>query len=69
MARDEPTAESGAEVCSPCRGTGRLISGAGGQPHQVTCPWCQGTGVRKPGIDAQQAPAEGGAPASAASGE
>ncbi len=44
----------------PCRGTGRLISGLGGTPHEVTCPWCRGTGERIPGIDAQQAPAEGG---------
>jgi hypothetical protein len=41
-----------------CRGTGRLTSGLGGEPHQVTCPWCRGTGVRIPGIDAQEHPAE-----------
>ncbi|HWE08737.1 MAG TPA: hypothetical protein VG325_05260 [Solirubrobacteraceae bacterium] len=60
MADDQPSAEAGAQPCTACRGTGRLISGLGGEPHQVTCPWCQGTGVRIPGIDAQQAPAEGG---------
>ena len=43
----------------PCRGTGRLTSGLGGEPHEVQCPWCQGSGRRVPGIDAQQAPAEG----------
>jgi DnaJ-class molecular chaperone len=46
-------------VCTPCRGTGRLKSGLGGQPHPVTCPWCGGSGRFEPGRDAQQAPAEG----------
>jgi DnaJ-class molecular chaperone len=32
--------------CSPCRGTGSVISGEGGSPHKVTCPWCGGTGER-----------------------
>jgi DnaJ-class molecular chaperone len=50
------------DMCMPCRGTGKLISGLGGEPHEVTCPWCQGTGKRIPGIDAQQSPAEAGAP-------
>ncbi len=49
------------DVCTPCRGTGRLISGLGGTPHEVTCPWCRGTGERVPGIDAQESPAESGA--------
>ena len=62
MADDQQSAGAGAQTCTPCRGTGRLISGLGGTPHQVTCPWCRGTGVRIPGIDAQEAPAEGGAP-------
>lgn len=44
-----------------CRGTGKVISGLGGEPHEVTCPWCQGSGERIPGIDAQEHPAEGGA--------
>jgi hypothetical protein len=48
--------------CTPCRGIGRLISGLGGTPHEVVCPWCRGTGKRIPGIDAQESPAEGGAP-------
>jgi DnaJ-class molecular chaperone len=60
MADDQQSAEAGGQTCTPCRGTGRLISGLGGEPHQVTCPWCRGTGVRIPGIDAQQSPAEGG---------
>jgi DnaJ-class molecular chaperone len=32
------------EVCPPCRGTGRVISNLGGEPHAVECPWCHGTG-------------------------
>ena len=48
--------------CLACRGTGRLTSGLGGTPHEVSCPWCEGTGSRIPGIDAQEHPAESGAP-------
>ena len=59
MADDDQTATTPAP-CSPCRGTGKLISGLGGTPHEVTCPWCQGTGKQIPGVDAQEAPAEGG---------
>ena len=55
--------EARSTVCSPCRGTGKLISGLGGTPHEVTCPWCRGTGEFIPGADAQQAPAEGEPPA------
>ena len=32
--------------CSPCRGTGSVLSSQGGSPHPVTCPWCEGTGER-----------------------
>ncbi|HET9093549.1 MAG TPA: hypothetical protein VFN36_00570 [Solirubrobacteraceae bacterium] len=39
--------------CTPCRGTGTLISGKGGTPHAVTCPWCGGDGRFHPGRDAQ----------------
>jgi DnaJ-class molecular chaperone len=39
--------------CTPCRGTGKVISSLGGDPHEVTCPWCDGTGVFVPGRDAQ----------------
>jgi DnaJ-class molecular chaperone len=46
--------------CTPCRGTGKLSSSLGGTPHEVTCPWCGGTGVFRPGHDAQQSPAESG---------
>jgi hypothetical protein len=39
----------------PCRGTGQVISSLGGEPSKVTCPWCQGGGVRTAGVDAQAA--------------
>jgi DnaJ-class molecular chaperone len=54
MAKSEPE-------CMPCRGTGQVISNLGGEPGKVTCPWCQGSGVRTSGIDAQAAWQEGGA--------
>ena len=37
----------------PCRGTGRVISNLGGTPSSVTCPWCEGGGLRLADIDAQ----------------
>jgi hypothetical protein len=37
----------------PCRGSGKLISNLGGSPSTVICPWCEGSGVRIAGIDAQ----------------
>ena len=37
----------------PCRGTGKVISNLGGTPSSVTCPWCEGGGIRLAGIDAQ----------------
>ena len=36
-----------------CRGSGQVISNLGGAPSSVACPWCEGTGTRKPGVDAQ----------------
>jgi len=44
----------------PCRGTGQVISNLGGEPRKVACPWCQGTGVRTAGVDAQAGWQEGG---------
>ena len=35
-----------ASACPPCRGTGTVVSGEGGTPHEVPCPWCGGTGRR-----------------------
>ncbi len=32
-------------ACTPCRGTGMVISNLGGTPHEVDCPWCGGTGL------------------------
>ena len=40
---------------SPCRGTGHLTSKLGGEPHDVSCPWCEGTGTFIPEHDAQAA--------------
>jgi DnaJ-class molecular chaperone len=39
--------------CSPCRGTGKVISNLGGSPSELDCPWCEGTGVFIPEHDAQ----------------
>jgi len=36
-----------------CRGSGQVISNLGGSPSKLTCPWCDGSGEREPGIDAQ----------------
>jgi DnaJ-class molecular chaperone len=50
----EPGAEAaGDPTCLPCRGTGRVTSFLGGETNSVPCPWCNGTGTRVPGIDAQ----------------
>jgi hypothetical protein len=56
MSTSEP--EHDPNQCTACRGTGALLSGKGGTPHEVRCPWCEGTGTRIPGIDAQAHPAE-----------
>ena len=42
-------------TCTPCRGTGTVISGKGGTPHPEPCPWCEGTGRYTPDHDAQAA--------------
>jgi hypothetical protein len=36
-----------------CRGSGQVISNLGGTAKSIACPWCDGAGVRRPGIDAQ----------------
>ncbi len=50
---DVPEESHGPRECMPCRGTGKLLSNLGETPSTVTCPWCEGGGVRFPGIDAQ----------------
>jgi DnaJ-class molecular chaperone len=45
----------GPAPCGPCRGTGVVVSGAGGAPQEVPCPWCEGGGTRIEGHDAQAA--------------
>jgi len=46
--------------CTPCRGTGKVISNLGGTPQTVTCPWCEGSGVYDAQHDAQAERREGG---------
>jgi DnaJ-class molecular chaperone len=46
-------AEHDPQRCTPCRGTGKVISTLGGEPREVECPWCEGTGRFIPGHDAQ----------------
>lgn len=53
MSSGRQTDAADRSACTPCRGTGTLISGKGGEPHQVTCPWCGGDGRFHPGRDAQ----------------
>jgi hypothetical protein len=55
---EDATNQDEANLCMPCRGTGKVISGLGGSPHELPCPWCDGTGHRIPGRDAQESPAE-----------
>jgi hypothetical protein len=40
-------------VCTPCGGSGQVTSNLGGSPHQLSCPWCGGSGRFQPGRDAQ----------------
>ncbi|HEV2776025.1 MAG TPA: hypothetical protein VGV90_10575 [Solirubrobacteraceae bacterium] len=55
MAEPDQPAARAPVGCTPCRGTGRVISNLGGSPSQVTCPWCEGGGIQIPGHDAQAA--------------
>jgi DnaJ-class molecular chaperone len=50
---DPVAAAHGPRECMPCRGTGKLISNLGGEPSTVSCPWCDGSGVRIADVDAQ----------------
>jgi hypothetical protein len=50
---DQIEGSHGPRECMPCRGTGQVISGLGGEPSKITCPWCAGGGVRLPDTDAQ----------------
>jgi DnaJ-class molecular chaperone len=54
-ARDDRRDGRDEVTCRPCKGSGAVISGLGGEQRTVTCPWCGGTGVRDPGRDAQAA--------------
>jgi DnaJ-class molecular chaperone len=47
-AEDRPPRE-----CMACRGTGKVTSHLGGEASTVTCPWCDGSGVRGAISDAQ----------------
>jgi DnaJ-class molecular chaperone len=51
----DPPASDDPNRCRACRGTGHVISAKGGTPHEVTCPWCEGSGRFQPGHDAQAA--------------
>jgi uncharacterized Zn finger protein (UPF0148 family) len=44
--------------CWVCRSTGKLVSNADGVPHDVVCPWCEGTTRTIPEHDAQLKPSE-----------
>jgi hypothetical protein len=50
-----PQGASDARACMPCRGSGKVISNLGGTRSEIPCPWCQGSGVRQAGVDAQAA--------------
>jgi DnaJ-class molecular chaperone len=53
-ADEDLTQEShGPRECMPCRGTGQVISNLGDTPSTVTCPWCDGGGMRLADVDAQ----------------
>jgi DnaJ-class molecular chaperone len=54
MSTEEQNPEpASTESCMPCRGSGKVISNLGGSPSVVPCPWCNGTGMRVFGFDAQ----------------
>lgn len=53
LVTDAEQAPAPSAPCSPCRGTGRVISSHGGAPSELACPWCDGSGTRTLGHDAQ----------------
>lgn len=55
---DAPAIDDAHKDCWVCRSTGKLISGADGEPHEVVCPWCEGTTRTIAGHDAQDKPSE-----------
>jgi DnaJ-class molecular chaperone len=50
----EPEETNEPPPCVPCHGSGQVISNLGGTRRKVTCPWCQGSGVRIAAVDAQE---------------
>jgi hypothetical protein len=50
---DQAEASHAPRECMACRGSGQVISNLGGTPSTVTCPWCEGGGVRLAEVDAQ----------------
>jgi hypothetical protein len=55
---EAPAVDEAHRECWVCRSTGKLISGADGEPHEVVCPWCEGTKLTIPAHDAQENPSE-----------
>jgi DnaJ-class molecular chaperone len=49
----EPADSYDPQRCTPCRGTGKVVSNLGGTPQLVTCPWCDGSGRYLRDHDAQ----------------
>lgn len=54
MTTENAQPDSDRAACTPCRGTGKLISNLGGEAREVSCPWCDGTGQFKAEHDAQE---------------
>ncbi len=52
---DEKREPAEPKPCMPCSGSGKVTSNAGGEPHEVDCPWCEGGGLTIPDHDAQAA--------------
>jgi DnaJ-class molecular chaperone len=52
----EPAApDASRAACSPCRGTGVVVSNLGGEASTEPCPWCEGSGMFLAEHDAQAA--------------